>query len=295
MKQLVTLWKRPSYDGKRFMYYLIYTDEHGKRRQKSLGHTDARKAERRRAQLERELRMGVVEPTSMRLSEFVQDSLDRTGKQIRENTRRECTFAMKHFIRVVGDIDFLSVQHQHGEKFLRVCLDSGNSPATAAKKIRHLKRLLQLVVDRGQLEANPLGRVRSPRVPKRQVRVFADEECRRLVDTAYRSGIGYPVRWDLFIRRACPPFVWWGGLMMTALCTGMRRGELLNATWRDLDFQRKTIHVSPKKDTEYVWQWHIKDTDRRTLPLTEEVVGLLAQHHADQPDGYPYVFVPAFR
>ena len=95
MKQLVTLWKRPSHDGKRFRYYLIYIDEDGKRRQKSLGHTDARKAERQRAQFERELRMGIVEPASMKLSEFIQDSLDRTGKQIRENTRREYAFAMK--------------------------------------------------------------------------------------------------------------------------------------------------------------------------------------------------------
>ncbi len=48
-KQLVRLWKRPSYDGKRFTYYLLYTDEQGRRRQKSLGHADARKAERKRA------------------------------------------------------------------------------------------------------------------------------------------------------------------------------------------------------------------------------------------------------
>ena len=39
MKKLVTLWKRPSYDGKSFTYYLLY-NENGKRRQKSLGHVD---------------------------------------------------------------------------------------------------------------------------------------------------------------------------------------------------------------------------------------------------------------
>ena len=46
MKQLVRLWERPSSDGKRFTYYLLYTDEQGKRRQKSLGHADRRKARR---------------------------------------------------------------------------------------------------------------------------------------------------------------------------------------------------------------------------------------------------------
>ncbi|MHC4227584.1 MAG: alpha/beta fold hydrolase [Planctomycetota bacterium] len=57
-KQLVRLWERPSYDGKRFRYYLLYTDPQGRRRQKSLGHSDRRKAERQRAEFERKLTMG---------------------------------------------------------------------------------------------------------------------------------------------------------------------------------------------------------------------------------------------
>ncbi|MFC1652865.1 tyrosine-type recombinase/integrase [Planctomycetota bacterium] len=217
----------------------------------------------------------------MRLSDFIRDSLTRTGQQIRENTHRECKFAMDHFIRIVGNIDFLTVQHKHGEQFLRSCMDSGNSPATAAKKIRHLKRLFQLAVDRGQLEENPLVRVRCPKVPKKKIHVFNEEECLRLIHASQQSLRCGALPWDL--------------LIISALCTGMRRGELLNATWRDIDFQRKTFEVSPKKDSEYVWEWHIKDTDRRTLPLTDEVVDLLAQYQAEQPAGCPYVFIPSSR
>jgi len=58
----------------------------GKRRWETLGHSDRRKAEKQRAQKERELRMGYVDPTSMRLSDFVEDSLIKTGDQIREST-----------------------------------------------------------------------------------------------------------------------------------------------------------------------------------------------------------------
>ena len=83
--------------------------------------------------------------------------------------------------------------------------------------------------------------------------------------------------------------------MLTALCTGMRRAELLNTTWMDIDFENKLVHVSPKRDTEHTWEWHIKDTDRRTLPLTDQLVQLLAGHQLQQPEGYPYVFVPPFR
>ena len=133
MKKLVTLWKRPSYDGSSFTYYLLYTDEQGRRRQKSLRHADARKAERQRAQLERELRMGILEPGSMRLSDFLEDSLARTRGQVRESTLKEAQNAMRCLIRAIGDIDHQRVSHSDGEKFLQWCLDSRNAPATAAK------------------------------------------------------------------------------------------------------------------------------------------------------------------
>jgi integrase len=43
------------------------------------------------------------------------------------------------------------------------------------------------------------------------------------------------------------------------------------------------------------WEWHIKDTNRRTLPLTAPLVKLLAEHQASHLVGNPYVFVPNAR
>ena len=283
MQELVRLRMRPSRDNKSFRYMLDFVDEDGKRRQVSLGHTDKRKAQMQRRQKELELRTGVFDRRPMRLSVFLEDCLRRTEGQVRPSTLRENRMVMVHFIKCVGDIDIRQVQHQHGERFIRARLDKGNSPATVAKKIRHLKRLFQLAVDRDQLDVNPLRRLRQPKSPKRKVRVFSDEECRRLILAAEQ----YEEE-----SRHCLP---WAILVRVALCTAMRRGELLNTTWRDIDFENMTIDVAPKKETQHTWEWHIKDTDRRTLPLTPEVVRMLAEHQDRQPTGYPYVFVPADR
>ena len=86
MKKLVRLWKRPSRDGKRFSYVLIYRDEQSKIRYESLGHKDGQKAKRQCFQKERELRMGYVKPGTMRLSELLEDSLLRTRGQVTEGT-----------------------------------------------------------------------------------------------------------------------------------------------------------------------------------------------------------------
>lgn len=74
-----------------------------------------------------------------------------------------------------------------------------------------------------------------------------------------------------------------------------RTGELLNSVWRDIDFDARTIGVSPKYATAETWLWLIKDTERRTLPSTDDLVAALAEHQSRQPEGHPYVFVPPHR
>jgi len=149
---------------------------------------------------------------------------------------------MEHLIKAIGDIDCLKVEHQHGEHFVQLCLDRGNSLATVNKKISVVKRLFQLSVARGQLEKNPFQHVPRPKAPRRKVHVYADEECDRLVRSAK----------EFFYHSNWSPCVPWDLLIVVALCTGMRRGELLNTTWWNIDFDRQTIDVSPKKDWQYV-------------------------------------------
>ena len=281
MTELVRLRIRPSRDGKTFVYMFDYADENGKRRRISLGYADRRKAERQKLQKERELRIGIVAPESMRLSDFLEDSLDKTGSRIRESTQYERRSAMKHFIKVIGDIDYRRVTLKHGELFRQTCLDQGNSPVTVSKKLRQLKTLFELTVDRRQLDENPLKRIKLPKSSRKKVEVFAADECERTLKAACDSLIYTDLRWDL--------------LIIAALTTGMRRGELLNSIWSDIDFQKQTIEVTPKKNTGQTWEWLIKDTDRRVLPLTEDVIVMLADHQSRQPENYPYVFIPRRR
>ena len=236
MKKLVKLNRRPLCGGRKFTYVLRYKDENGERKWETLGHTDRRKAEKQRAQKEKELRMGYVESGSMRLTDFMRDSLSRTGDQIRESTRQITEAAMSDFIRAIGNIDFQSVTLVHGELYRQTCLDSDNSKATVAKKLRHLKRLFQLAVNRKQLDENPLQHIAMPRVPKKKVSTYSDEQCRQILkasqDYVAETDPNSSLRWDLFIS--------------VALATAMRRAELLNCTWRDVDFDAETIEVCGK-------------------------------------------------
>ena len=280
MNQLVKLNKRPRTNGK-FVYALRYVGEDGKRKWESLGHSDKRKAEKQRAQKEKELAMGYHEPETMRLKDFMKDSLRRTGDQIRESTRLDYEQAMLDFINTVGNIDYLSVQQCHGECYRQACIDKGQSPATVGKKIRALKRFFSLALQRRQVDENPFKYVKTPRVPKPKVNVFTSDEVTRILTSAYELQNLYELKWGI--------------LITLALTTGLRKSELLNLVWKDIDFCDMTIEVNPKDNTNETWEWKIKDTDSRTVPLTEEICQMLVDFQNTCPNGYPYVFVPPRR
>ncbi len=281
-KNLVRLWKRPNRDGTKFTYYLRYTDLEGNFHVPSLGHSDHKKAEKQRLKKEKELRMGFCPSGSMRLSEFSEDCLSRTGDNIRESTKTEYRIGMNQLINLIGDIDFQKVEHRHGEQFRQACLDEGNKPDTVAKKIRELKAMFELAVNRNQLEENPFQNVKPPKINKnKKINTYSEEQCRKLLVAATDYQKDWVLEWDLVIT--------------LALTTAMRKSEILNTVWSDIDFDNMTLEISPKENTDYTWAWEIKDTDSRTLPLTEDVINLLISLQERRPSGYPYVFVPPKR
>jgi integrase len=66
-------------------------------------------------------------------------------------------------------------------------------------------------------------------------------------------------------------------LVLVALHTGMRRGELLRLTWEDVDFDQGFIHITQTKNGE-----------RRTLPINETVWSPLTTLRVRQD--IPWVF-----
>ena len=102
-----------------------------------------------------------------------------------------------------------------------------------------------MAVLRCQIEKNPFKNLKSPKIAEQEIRIYEDDECYQLLRAARNLSQDNGINWEL--------------LIAVGLCTGMRRGELLNTVWRDVDFANQTIKVSPKRNTEKTWEWHIKD------------------------------------
>ena len=153
---------------------------------------------------------------------------------------------MHDFISAIGDIDSDKVTYGHCEKFVQFCIGRGLGEASVNTHIKMVKRIFSLAVKRGQLEKNPFDGLPLLRVARKQVRLLNDQECERLL-------------------RAMPNPLWRARFLL-GKTAGLRRGEVLNLTVNDIDFENNKIIIQAKPDTEATWRWVVKDKERREVP-----------------------------
>jgi integrase len=106
---------------------------------------------------------------------------------------------------------------------------SKQSPASVNRKLELLSRILSMAVDYGMLPTNPCQRVRKFQLNNRRERYLSIEEEKRLLSM-------------LFGNRA-----YLRPIIILALNTGMRRGEILNLEWWQIDFNTNRLIVTKTK------------------------------------------------
>ena len=103
----------------------------------------------------------------------------------------------------------------------------------------------------GWLQENPMagGKVNKPKEPRGRVRFLSDDERGRLLAACEKSSnkLLYPI-------------------VVLALSTGMRLGELINLRWQDVDLQRERITLHDTKNGE-----------RRSVPIKELALQLITK------------------
>ncbi len=117
---------------------------------------------------------------------------------------------------------------------------------TVNRDIECLRHILYWAVDEGILAANPIARIRMERERRKKKPVLSLAE-------------------EALLLPACSPHL--REITIMALDTGMRRGEILNQLWEDVDFSRRLLYVTHSKTPE---------GESREIPLTERVFTLLS-------------------
>jgi integrase len=106
------------------------------------------------------------------------------------------------------------------------------------------------VTEWGWLDDSPMRKVTKPKEPRGRVRFLSDQERHQLLEACQASRNPYLHT-----------------IVVLALATGARRGELLGLRWPDVDLKRATLTFQETKNGE-----------RRAVPLTGQALTLMQQY-----------------
>jgi integrase len=206
-----------------------------------------------------------AKPTRTLLADVIDEYLEAT-RSIKRSWKDDQRYGKAWKARFGGraleevkaaDLDRLRVQR------LETATDGNGTrravtPATVNREFAFLRRVYNIAIRDGKVEANPVAKLKALREPSGRVRYLADEEEQQLMKALPTDEGRDRVR--------------------ILLQTGFRRGEFLGLRWRDVDFKAGVLTV-PKS----------KNGETRHVPMTSTVRSILARRPRSL-DGSALVF-----
>lgn len=208
-------------------WYLSWVDASGKRhrkralRQSFLGARDELEREREKTREEKETGY-----RPMTFTEAAREYLDRQKPILTpKEYERQASILEQHlrpfFAGKLGGLSARSVE-QYIALRSREC-----SAANIRKEVGVIRHLLNRAMKEGKIPKNPAAGVTMPKLPAGRVRYLQPTELQTVLEY-------------------CPP--WISPVVRLAVATGMRRGEILNLRWLDVDLLQRQVNLPQTKN-----------------------------------------------
>ena len=248
-------------------FYGSWIDADGKRRKRKLNAHTLQQARAlvaaEKARVDKQRTLGYAPPTKETFAALIPRYFQFQKPRLSQRSyERTCGIVENHLHPVftamkLADIRRADIQQYITERAGEV------SPASVTKELNCLKHLLGLAVEWELIPFNPALKIKAPRVPAGRVRDLQPTELRALI-------------------AACPD--WLRPIVGLAAFTAMRRGEILNLRWLDVDLQGSRLMLAQTKNGEgrvvYLnqlaadvikgqWSKGVKATDR-VFPLADD-------------------------
>jgi integrase len=215
-------------------------------------------AERWAREIEGEMDRGVYVSRNEAESTTLSEALDRYIKEhiprlSETNTSKYLAVALKR--RAIASKTLATIRGKDIADFIREREAEGVAGATIRHALALLSKLFNLAIRDWGMESlqNPVSRVTKPKPGKGRERRLEEGEEPRLL-------------------RECSPEM--RNTLLLALETAMRRGELANLSWNDIDLERKSAVL-----------YETKNGETRSIPLSPRALEILQDVQAGQREG----------
>ncbi|MFZ4621108.1 MAG: tyrosine-type recombinase/integrase [Bacteroidota bacterium] len=202
----------------------------------------------------------VTKPTVL-LQSFVNDYLLFAEGNYAKKTVIICRFSFKNFLSFFGAIPIDTITPKHFDSYKTHRLKSV-SPVSVNIELRTIRSALSTAVRWGILNSNPFLKQKLVTVPEVTPIFFGKEDFQKLINAIKEN--------------------WLKEIVIFAALTGMRRSEITNLNWSEVDLVRKLIKVQSSAT------FSTKNRKKRILPLNDTALYLL-QLKAKMPSS-EYVF-----
>jgi len=202
--------------------------------------------------------LGIFEDRKIPFARFVQEYLEYSRANKRPSTYRRDRTNVRNLLAAfeghyLSEITPKMVEEYKARRLERV------SQASVNREITCLKHMYTKAVEWGYVQRNPIKGVKRLKEPPGRLRYLTREEVTALLE-------------------ACNSHL--RPIVVMALNTGMRKGEILSLRWRDIDLKNRRITLRNTKTNEI-----------RVIPINETLYRELLQ--LDRCDEGEYVFCNA--
>ena len=196
--------------------------------------------------------------------DFAREFLERYSKVNKRSWRSDVSIVNK-LNPYFGDKYLEEIKPEEVEGFKLARLEEGRTRSKVNRDLSLLRKLFNVAIDWGRLETSPMTKVRLfPEKDNLKERILTDEEETRLL-------------------KECPPYL--RPIVITALYTGMRRGEILSLQWNQVDLEKDIITIKRTKSG--------KD---RLVPMGESLKNLLLLLRSEtSPSDYVFLYPPTMK
>ncbi len=207
--------------------------------------------------------LGVYEAKKVPFREFAEKYLEysKTNKAFFSYKRDLVSF--NNLVPVLGEEYLFEINSRMVEEYKIKRLREAVTPATVNREISFLKHLFSKAVEWGYLNKNPTQGVKQLKEPPGRIRYLEVGEIERLL----KAIDSLPRERGRYLRP----------MVVVAINTGLRKREILQLRWKDVDFQERRLTALRTKTNEF-----------RIIPMNGTVFQEL-QKIARHPEG-DYVF-----
>ncbi len=175
-----------------------------------------------------------------------------------------------HIVPYIGTMKLQKLAGDHIQALYSTLLKQGLSPATVGRVHAVLASSCKDAVKWKRIAVNPCASVTSPKQVQKDMKFLTVEQAQHLLETVR----GHTLE----------------AMIVLAVLTGMRRGELFALRWEDINFSKGTIHIHRSLSYENAdgsgcrYRGDLPKTaaGKRTIPLPDVALEVLKAHRSRQ-------------